>query len=107
MAYQNNEIMQKLKEIENTLQNHKTDTVELRNVVNDLRDIVQSLDKDMAIHSEKQSHLFYRIEQMQREIELLDEKGEKGSDKQRDIVERALMAFLGGLITYIFNTMGK
>ncbi|MGV3094232.1 hypothetical protein [Streptococcus pluranimalium] len=107
MAYQNNEIMQKLKEIENTLQNHKTDTVELRNVVNDLRDIVQSLDKDMAIHSEKQSHLFYRIEQMQREIELLDEKGEKGSDKQRDIVEKALMAFLGGLITYIFNTMGK
>lgn len=107
MAYQNNEIMQKLKEIENTLQNHKTDTVELRNVVNDLRDIVQSLDKDMAIHSEKQSHLFYRIEQMQREIELLDEKGEKGSDKQRDIIEKALMAFLGGLITYIFNTMGK
>ncbi|AGK86832.1 hemolysin [Bacillus phage SIOphi] len=107
MAYQNNEIMQKLKEIENTLQNHKTNTVELRNVVNDLRDIVQSLDKDMAIHSEKQSHLFYRIEQMQREIELLDEKGEKGSDKQRDIVEKALMAFLGGLITYIFNTMGK
>ncbi|WP_145475543.1 hypothetical protein, partial [Staphylococcus hominis] len=76
----------------NTLQNHKTDTVELRNVVNDLRDIVQSLDKDMAIHSEKQSHLFYRIEQMQREIELLDEKGEKGNDKQRDIVEKALMA---------------
>lgn len=107
MAYQNNEIMQKLKEIENTLQNHKTETVELRNVVNDLRDIVQSLDKDMAIHSEKQSHLFYRIEQMQREIELLDEKGEKGSDKQRDIIEKALMAFLGGLITYIFNTMGK
>lgn len=107
MAYQNNEIMQKLKEIENTLQNHKTDTVELRNVVNDLRDIVQSLDKDMAIHSEKQSHLFYRIEQMQREIELLDEKGEKGNDKQRDIIEKALMAFLGGLITYIFNTMGK
>ncbi|QQO40627.1 hypothetical protein 015DV002_190 [Bacillus phage 015DV002] len=107
MAYQNNEIMQKLKEIENTLQNHKTETVELKNVVNDLRDIVQSLDKDMAIHSEKQSHLFYRIEQMQREIELLDEKGEKGSDKQRDIVEKALMAFLGGLITYIFNTMGK
>ncbi|QQO41421.1 hypothetical protein 015DV004_206 [Bacillus phage 015DV004] len=107
MTYQNNEIMQKLKEIENTLQNHKTETVELKNVVNDLRDIVQSLDKDMAIHSEKQSHLFYRIEQMQREIELLDEKGEKGSDKQRDIVEKALMAFLGGLITYIFNTMGK
>lgn len=107
MAYQNNEIMQKLKEIENTLQNHKTDTVELRNVVNDLRDIVQSLDKDMAIHSEKQSHLFYRIEQMQREIELLDEKGEKGNDRQRDIIEKALMAFLGGLITYIFNTMGK
>ncbi|MGV3184514.1 hypothetical protein [Staphylococcus epidermidis] len=107
MAYQNNEIMQKLKEIENNLQNHKTDSVELRNVVNALRDIVQSLDKDMAIHSEKQSHLFYRIEQMQREIELLDEKGEKGNDKQRDIVEKALMAFLGGLITYIFNTMGK
>ncbi|AXH71101.1 hypothetical protein BSP36_058 [Bacillus phage BSP36] len=106
MAYQDNELIQKLKEIEDTLQDHKTDNTELKGVVNELREIVQSLDKDMAIHAEKQSHLLYRVEQLHREMELLEEKGVKTSDKQRALIENALMAFLGGLITYIFSTMG-
>ncbi|AYJ75922.1 hypothetical protein Goe27_00540 [Bacillus phage vB_BsuM-Goe27] len=105
MAYQNNELIQKLKEIEDTIQDHKTDNTELKVVVNELKEIVQSLDKDMAIQSEKQSHLFYRVEQLQRELELLEEKGVKTSDKQRALIENALMAFLGGLITYIFSMM--
>mgnify|MGYP001049810391 CR=1 FL=1 len=103
MTYQNTEIIQKLKGIEDTIQNNENDTTELKGVVTELKNIVQSLDKDMAIQSEKQSHLFYRIDQLQREIELLEAKGVKSSDKQRALVENALMAFLGGLITYIFS----
>jgi chromosome segregation ATPase len=106
VTYQNSELINKLKEIENKLQDQDTDTMELKGVVNELKSIVQSLDKDMAIQLEKQSHLFYRVEQLQREIELLEEKGVKSSDKQRALVENALMAFLGGLITYVFSLIG-
>ena len=103
MTYQNSELVQKLKEIEDTLQDHETDASELKTVVGELKNIVQSLDKDMAIQLEKHSHLFYRVEQLQREIELLEQKGVKSSDKQRALVENALMAFLGGIITYVFS----
>jgi chromosome segregation ATPase len=106
VTYQNSELINKLREIENKLQDQATDTVELKGVVTELKSIVQSLDKDMAIQLEKQSHLFYRVEQLQREIELLEEKGVKSSDKQRALVENALMAFLGGLITYVFSLIG-
>jgi chromosome segregation ATPase len=106
VTYQNSELIQKLREIENTIQDQETDTVELKGVVNELKSIVQSLDKDMAIQLEKQSHLSYRVEQLQREIELLEEKGVKSGDRQRALVENALMAFLGGLITYVFSLVG-
>jgi chromosome segregation ATPase len=97
------EVIQKLHEMETLLRDHKNDAQELRNVINELMNIVQSLDKDMAIQTEKQSHLFYRIEQLQKELDALENRGEKGSDRQRDLVEKALMAVLGGLITYIFS----
>jgi len=105
VAYQNHELIQKLKSIEDTIQNQETDTTELKGVVHELKAIVQSLDKDMAIQLEKQSHLFYRVEQLQKEIELLEAKDVKTSDKQRALVENALMAFLGGLITYVFSLL--
>lgn len=103
---QNNEVIQKLIHIENTLQDHEADYSELKSVVSELKNIVQSLDKDMAIQAEKQSHLYFRVEQLQKQIELLEAKGTKTSDKQRALIENALMAFLGGLITYLFSLIG-
>lgn len=97
------EIISKLKHIELVLQNNVTDTEQLKEVVSELKEVVSDLDKHAAIQSEKQSHLYYRIEQLQRQIEVLEASGEKTNDKQRDLVEKALMAFLGGLITYIFS----
>ncbi|AIW03348.1 hypothetical protein CPT_Mater191 [Bacillus phage Mater] len=105
MTNQNSELIHRLKGIEDKIQNNETDTEELKGVVNELKVIIQSLDKDMAIQLEKQSHLYYRVEQLQKEIELLENKGVKSSDKQRALVENALMAFLGGLITYIFSLL--
>lgn len=99
----NQEVILKLQEIESVLQDQDNTTKDLKSVVNDLKSIVQALDKDAAIQAEKQSHLFYRIEQLQRELETLEGRGEKGTDRQRDLVEKALMALLGGLLTYIFS----
>lgn len=107
MAQENSELIQKLKHIELALQEHENDTEQLKQVVEELKSIVQALDKEMAIKDEKQSHLFYRIEMLQKQIEDIEARGDKTSDKQRDLVEKALMAFLGGLITYIFSLANK
>lgn len=99
----NQELILKLQEIETVLQDQENSTVELKHVVDELKGIVQNLDKDMAIQAEKQSHLIFRIEQLQSELKILETKSEKGNDKQRTLIENALMAVLGGLITYIFS----
>lgn len=106
MADQNNtELLDKLKDIESTLQTSTNDTAELKTVVHELKNIVQSLDKDVAIQTEKQSHLFYRIEQLQSEINMLEDKGDKSNDRHRQLIENALMAVLGGVITYVFSLL--
>ncbi|MNP71378.1 hypothetical protein D3C76_1677580 [compost metagenome] len=79
----------------------------MKHIVDELKDIVQDLDKDMAIQAEKQSHLFFRIEQLQGELKALEARGEKGSDRQRALVENALMVVLGGLISYLFGLISK
>jgi chromosome segregation ATPase len=99
----NQEVILKLQEIEKVLQDQENSTSELKNVVSELKGIVQDLDKDMAIQAEKQSHLLFRVEQLQREIEVLESRGEKGNDRQRALIENALMVVLGGLISYIFS----
>ncbi len=107
MSYEESNLIHKLKTIEGMLQDQDNNTEQLKDVINELRAVVQDLDKNMAIQSEKQSHLYYRVEQLQKEIEVLEASGEKINNRQRDLIEKALMAFLGGLITYIFSIMTK
>lgn len=99
----NQDVILKLQEIETVLQDQENSASELKHVVEELKGIVQNLDKDMAIQAEKQAHLLFRIEQLQGELKVLETKSEKGTDKQRTLIENALMAVLGGLITYIFS----
>lgn len=98
-----NELINKLRHIEVILQNQKTDTEKLKEVVSELKAVVSDLDKNAAIQSEKQSHLYYRVEQLQKQIESLEASGEKTDDRQRDLIEKALMLFIGGLISYLFS----
>jgi chromosome segregation ATPase len=99
------ELMDRLRKVENALQEGRSDTKRLKSVINDLRDIIQALDKDHAIHAEKFSHLYYRVEELSKEISKLEGKGDKTNEKQRDLMENALMVILGGLITYFFSTL--
>lgn len=102
----NQEVILKLQEIETVLQDQENSTSELKHVVEELRGIVHNLDRDKAVQDEKIAHLIFRIEQLQSELKILETKHEKGSDKQRQLIENALMAILGGLIAYIFK-IGK
>lgn len=103
----NQEVLLKLQAIEDRLQDQENSAAELKSVVTELKGIVQDLDKDMAIQAEKQSHLFFRIEQLQRELEVLESKGEKGNDRQRGLIENALMIVLGSLISYLLSMGDK
>lgn len=101
----NTELLDRLKDIETALQNSNHDTAELKSVVTDLKNVVQSLDKEVAIQAEKQSHLFYRIEQLQAEIAMLEDKDDKANDKHRQLIENTLMAVLGAVLTYVFTLL--
>lgn len=103
MSHKEHELIHKLKDIESVLQDHDNTAEQLTQIVNELKSVVQDLDKTLAIQTEKQSHLFYRIEQLQQQIKVLESSGEKETGRQRDLIEKALMAFLGALITYIFS----
>ncbi len=103
MTEQNNYYVERLKSLEDTIQDHKADIKELKDVVQELREIVRDIDKNAAIEIEKRSHMEFRIEQLQKEIELLEANGVKSGDKQRALVENTLMVLLGGLISYLFG----
>jgi len=103
MTEQNNYYVERLKSLEDTIQSHKADIKELKDVVTELREIVRDIDKNAAIEIEKRSHMEFRIEHLQKEIELLEANGVKSGDKQRALVENALMVLLGGLISYLFG----
>lgn len=100
-------ILYKLRKIEALVEEQDNNTAQLRIIVDELKSVVQDLDKTIAIQSEKHSHMNYRVEQLQKELELLEASGDKTRSKQQDLVEKALMVFLGGLITFIFNLASK
>lgn len=101
------DIINKLLRIEAALQKEESNTKQLKQVVQEIKDVVKDLDRTVAVHSEKHAHLFYRIEQLQREIESLEASGEKTKSRHQDLVEKALMAFLGSLLTYVYSLAGS
>lgn len=102
----NQEVMAKLQKIESVIQDQESDITELNRVVDELKDIVQDLDKNMAIQAEKQAHLLSRIDFLQGQIRVLEDQKDKGNDNQRQLIENTLIAILGGIIAYIFNLGG-
>lgn len=107
MSQEELNVVSRLKQIEAHLKDHDSSTEQLKEVTRELKLVVQDLDKSMAIQTEKQAHLFYRIEHLQKQVELLEASGEKSKGRQQDLIEKALMAFLGALLTYVFSIAGK
>lgn len=78
---------------------------ELEKAINELKSIVQSLDKEMAINIEKQSHLYYQINQLEKAVSGLQGVDSREIDRKRDLVEKIFMAVLGATVTYIFSML--
>ncbi|AGT13639.1 hypothetical protein TROLL_69 [Bacillus phage Troll] len=97
----------RLKEIENVLKEHAEESEDMKKVLEELQAIVRDIDKNAAINEEKQSNLIYRIDLLHQKLATLETRGEKGTDKQRALVENALMVVLGGILSYIFSLSQK
>lgn len=78
---------------------------ELSIAINELKSIVQSLDKETAIQAEKQSHLYYQITQLEKTVESMKGDDVKEVDRKKDLVEKIFMAILGASVTYIFSLL--
>ena len=68
---------------------------------------ITALDKDTSIQEEKNSNIFYQLEQLERRLEELERSSEKNSDNTRQFVEKIVMLIIGGLVTWLFNVLQK
>lgn len=112
------EIQAQLRALEARIQSEELSYRELAKIVEDLRkltvdiqqqteksedaygEIVASVDKDLAVTSEKLSNVFYQLGQLDKRITALEDYKAKSSDNIRSSIEKIFMAILGGLVTY-------
>lgn len=104
-------LLDKIKNLEDKVQTgeltRKTDNEELTKAIKELRDIVVALDKDSALQSEKQSHIFYQIGQLEKGVEALRQTNQKEDEGKKDLVEKVFMIILGAVVTYVFSLVKK
>ena len=112
------EIQAQLRALEARIQSEELSYRELAKIVEDLRkltvdiqqqtdksedaygEIIASVDKDLAVTSEKLSNVFYQLGQLDKRITALEDYRAKSSDNIRSSIEKIFMAILGGLVTY-------
>lgn len=112
------EIQAQLRALEARIQSEELSYRELAKIVEDLRkltvdiqqqtdksedaygEIIASVDKDLAVTSEKLSNVFYQLGQLDKRITALEDYKAKSSDNIRSSIEKIFMAILGGLVTY-------
>ena len=112
------EIQAQLRALEAQIQSEELSYRELAKIVEDLRkltvdiqqqteksedaygEIIASVDKDLAVPSEKLSNVFYQLGQLDKRITALEDYKAKSSDNIRSSIEKIFMAILGGLVTY-------
>lgn len=112
------EIQAQLRALEAQIQSEELSYRELAKIVEDLRkltvdiqqqteksedaygEIIASVDKDLAVTSEKLSNVFYQLGQLDKRITALEDYKAKSSDNIRSSIEKIFMAILGGLVTY-------
>ena len=112
------EIQAQLRALEAQIQSEELSYRELAKIVEDLRkltvdiqqqteksedaygEIIASVDKDLAVTSEKLSNVFYQLGQLDKRITALEDYKAKSSDNISSSLEKIFMAILGGLVTY-------
>ncbi|BEU75226.1 hemolysin [Staphylococcus phage phiRNIID] len=76
---------------------------ELENEVDELRKMVVSLDKEVAVNSEKQSSIYIQLDRLDEKIKDLTNNTVVKDTRKKDTTEKVLLLVLGSIITFIFN----
>lgn len=92
-------------EIKYTLEHLQRIFKEIQESQRNTSSIVSSLDKDQAIQGEKNTNVFYQLEQLERRLEDLERNAEKSNDSTRQFIEKVVMLIIGALVTWLFNAL--
>lgn len=113
------ELLDLAENVQNTNKNNETYKQEIQASVQELQkiykevydmhkrtsDIAIGLDKDHAIQGEKNSNIFYQLEQLERRITDLEQQAQKSNDSSKQFVEKVIMLIIGAIVTWIFNIL--
>lgn len=93
------------KEIKYTLEHLQRIYDEINTLQRNTTSIVTSLDKDQAIQGERNTNIFYQLEQLERRLVDLERNAEKGNDNTRQFIEKVVMLIIGALVTWLFSAI--
>ncbi|UXE02804.1 hemolysin [Staphylococcus phage Koomba-kaat_1] len=65
--------------------------------------MVVSLDKEVAVNSEKQSSIYIQLDRLDEKIKELTNNTVVKDTRKKDTTEKVLLLVLGSIITFIFN----
>lgn len=76
---------------------------ELEIEVSELRKMIVSIDKDVAVNSEKQSAVYIQLERLDEKITELAESTKTKDTKKKDTTEKVMLLVLGAILSFVFN----
>lgn len=71
----------------------------------ELRSLVTSLDKDIAVQEEKQLRIMLQIDQLEKSVEVLSQTNVKKQDGSNDFIKSVLIAVISSGLAYIWSKM--
>ncbi|AFF28548.1 hypothetical protein [Staphylococcus phage SA3] len=71
--------------------------------VAELRKMIVSIDKDVAVNSEKQSAIYVQLERLDEKISELAESTKTKDTRKKDTTEKVLLLVLGAILSFVFN----
>lgn len=101
------ELFKKVESISNTIQEKgyiDSDTFKkLENEVDELKSIVTTLDKELAVNVERQTPIYIQLESLDEKVKELAESTKDKDDKKSERVEKVLLLVLGAIVSFVFN----
>lgn len=101
------DLFKKVESISNTIQEKGYIDGEtfkkLEEEVDELKEIVTTLDKDLAVNVERQTPIYIQLERLDEKVKELAESTKDKDDKKSERVEKVLLLVLGAIVSFVFN----
>lgn len=101
------DLFKKVESISNTIQEKGYIDGEtfkkLEEEVDELKEIVATLDKELAVNVERQTPIYIQLERLDEKVKELAESTKDKDDKKSERVEKVLLLVLGAIVSFVFN----